>query len=379
MKRITIIGSGMAAAQLVRDIRKKEIEQHYISIISPNLCHTYAKPQLSMLWRMKKQPDSVINQEHNDFCHTFNIDYIQGSVAHIDSKNQNITLDNGDNHIYDILVMANGARPLLPYANTDYLFDYDSCKTLHSNISLDSKVAIIGGGLIGCEIADDLSHKLPGKSITLFSKKPRLLDRYVPPQISKLLLETLEDREITIIQNTKEINVEKQGDQFTVTTEDQLTDQYDCVISALGMSVEDLNLPKCSINNTYKANNQLEIEKNIYGLGDCVSVDGVYKPYIQPMIYQSNILSNILVDYDGPKKISYPVFTVNIKTPSCPIAIIGSIKSQGMKEYKELSHGVILVSVENHVQQIILCGQDAMRQKLALQTQYEKELMLATQ
>ena len=54
MSCITLIGSGMAACQLISDIRK--IDQFIdLTVISPFLCDRYAKPQLSMLSRMKKK------------------------------------------------------------------------------------------------------------------------------------------------------------------------------------------------------------------------------------------------------------------------------------------------------------------------------------
>lgn len=376
MKNITIIGSGMAAAQLIRDIRKKQSSNITITVISPLPCHTYSKPHLSMLWRMKKAPESVISLSHSEFCETFQVQYIQSKVTSIDSKKKVLSLSEEKDHHYDTLVMANGARPNNPFNESGYLFDYNSSLNLHQKVEIDSNIGIIGGGLIGCEIADDISHKVKKGSITLLNAHSSLLNKYVPSSIASNLQQALEAKNITVEHLVKIKSLKKQEGNYLLESQNKTYEPFNFVITALGMSVEPLNLPQCSIYNTYKANQHLEIKKDIYGLGDCISIDGQYKPYIQPMIYQSNILSNILTQTDGPKKVSYPLFTINIKTPSCPIAIIGSVNPSDTIEYKEHSNGIALALVDNKVKKIIICGQEALRQKMELEHQFHSEMML---
>lgn len=372
MKDITIIGSGMAACQLIRDIRKKESDIRRIRVISPTLCHNYSKPQLSMLCRMKRGPSSVISLSHEKFCQTFNVEYIQDSVHHLDIKAQKLILKSSEVS-FDTLVLAHGAKPLLPFDKAHNLFNYEAAQDLHKKINSQSKIAIIGGGLIGCEIADDFSHKLKTGHIDLFYSQERLLSKYVPKAISLQLEETYRTKGINLYPMTKVQKLTQETDKIFINENSQL-EGYDVVITALGMSIETLS-PDIKKNSGICADNSLRIAKNIYGLGDSIEIAGDHRPYIQPMMAQSNILSNILTQNQGPQKLSYPLFTVNVKTPSNPIAIIGTARNGIDLEYEQISPGVIFGYQGSKISQIYLSGPEAIAQKMSLLAKYEAELL----
>lgn len=371
MAQITIVGSGMAACQLVRDIRKKQSTAS-IEIVSPNLCHNYAKPQLSMLCRTKRHPHDIISLSHEEFCRTFDVSFTQNSVLSIDHLSQTFCLANEDEKkSFSKLILAHGAAPNLPFEHTENTFFLENALELHKKLSPSSKVAIIGGGLIGCELADDLSHKIAGQNIDMYFAQEGLLSSYVPPQVGDQLKSLLQAKGINLYNKSKIQSVKKENEKFFIDDHDGA---YDLVICSLGMRVNNLGstLP---IDRGFLADKNMKIEKNIYGLGDCIQAQGRYLPYIAPMVEQSKILANQLTDGQGDINPKPNVYTVNVKTPSLPIAIIGDKPLvPGQLEFEEKDEGVFFGWSHGKLKQIYLVGHTGLSKKMALLTDYHDTL-----
>jgi NAD(P)H-nitrite reductase large subunit len=59
---------------------------------------------------------------------------------------------------------------------------------------------------------------------------------------------------------------------------------------------------------------------HVYALGDCVEFDGQLQPYIAPIYWGIQALSQTLTGTFT--EVSYPPMTVVVKTPVCPITLL---------------------------------------------------------
>ena len=125
--------------------------------------------------------------------------FIHHEVTKIDraAKQVRVTdLDTGETsvHPYDKLVIATGARPIVPPIPGVRSERVHVLRTVEDGISLKAAVgkggraAIIGGGFIGIEVAEEMT--LSGVEVHLFEAMPRLLP-FLTEEFSARVLETL--------------------------------------------------------------------------------------------------------------------------------------------------------------------------------------------
>jgi ferredoxin-nitrate reductase len=127
------------------------------------------------------------------------------SIESIDRNNKTVIDNKGNIHDYDILIMATGSRPTI-------LRDVPAMKgifTMRSRIDADlfrkhvqpknGKIIIVGGGLLGIEMAASLREI--NAEVTLIQRSSRLMERQLDQLGSQLLHEELTDKSIEILYN----------------------------------------------------------------------------------------------------------------------------------------------------------------------------------
>ncbi|MEZ9911675.1 FAD-dependent oxidoreductase [Vibrio breoganii] len=113
MNPVTIIGSGFAAYQLVKTLRRLD-QQLPIRIITADKGHDYNKPDLSHVISRQQTSQQLISTASDVFACEHNIElYAEHWVEEISSE-QNAVFANGKRFDYSNLVLATGAAPFLP-------------------------------------------------------------------------------------------------------------------------------------------------------------------------------------------------------------------------------------------------------------------------
>ncbi|MBP6519973.1 FAD-dependent oxidoreductase, partial [Shewanella sp.] len=109
-KPIVIIGSGFAAYQLVKTLRRLNREQP-ITVITADSGDEYHKPDLSHVFSLKKMASDLIKLTATEFAHEQQIDVINHcEVIKIDKVRQVVCCHQGREIAYKKLVLATGAR-----------------------------------------------------------------------------------------------------------------------------------------------------------------------------------------------------------------------------------------------------------------------------
>ena len=152
-----IVGAGMAADAAAKAIRESEPSAN-IGIVGAEVHAPYQRPPLSKaLWKGDKSPADIDlataksgAQLHLD-RHIVSLD----RVAHIARD------DHGDSYCYRRLLLATGATPRrLPFDGGDRLIHFrtlDDYQALRRYAQPGAYIAVVGGGFIGCELAESLS------------------------------------------------------------------------------------------------------------------------------------------------------------------------------------------------------------------------------
>ena len=197
-KNYVIVGNSAAAIGCVEGIRQVD-QNGSILIVSDEPHHTYSRPLISyLLWgktdrqRMKYRPDSFY--EDNKVDTLFGV---KATALH--PEEHTLELDNGETVTYGKLLLATGSRPFIPpMEGLDKVEKKFTFMTLNDALALeeaitpDSKVLIVGAGLIGLKCAEGIFEKVA--SLTVVDLANRILPSILDEEGSKLVQEYIEKK-----------------------------------------------------------------------------------------------------------------------------------------------------------------------------------------
>ncbi len=195
-QRIVVVGAGAGAFGFVQSFRAiNEIDE--VVIFSKENFPFYNRVMLPDYISGVKSWDQLIKMKESEE-HGYNIKLHKGvSIEKIDRKNKCVIDSKGQTTYYDILILATGSRAAIP-RNVPELpgiftmrsrTDADNFK---NHIPRNAHVVIVGGGLLGLEIAASLREV--NVKITIVQRISRFLDRQLDPLGSQLLHEEMVDQ-----------------------------------------------------------------------------------------------------------------------------------------------------------------------------------------
>lgn len=322
----TIIGSGVAAWTLVRELRKADPEAE-IRLITADNGDFYSKPMLSNALASGKTPESLVMTPAAKFAEQQKVELIPNATVHtVDATGRKVTSTAGD-FSYDNLVLALGADTIkLPIEgdgaadviSVNDLTDYAAFRKL-----LDGKkeVAVLGAGLIGCEFANDLLKA--DIHTTVFDLADRPLARLLPEQASAFMQAKLAEKGVSWKLGRTVVSIAKTATGYTVVDSTGESTHADLVLSAVGLRPR-TDLAKTAgltvgrgivVNGLGQTSNE-----HIYSLGDCAEYLGKFVlPYIMPVMQAARAMAQTLSG--KPTEIKLPAMPVSIKTPDCPAVV----------------------------------------------------------
>jgi rubredoxin-NAD+ reductase len=183
------------------------------------------------------------------------------------------------------------------------------------------RVTVLGGGLIGCEFANDLTNAGYAVSVVHLGDWP--LERLLPVEAGKRLADSLAALGVDWHFGRSAQRVEQARDGLHVMLDNGDVIAADVVLSAIGLRprtqlAQAAGIP---VNRGIVVDRYLETgAANVFALGDCVEVEGANLPYVQPLMIQARALAATLT---GEKTaVVYPPMPVMVKTPAHPVAVL---------------------------------------------------------
>ena len=325
MNPIIIIGSGLAGYNTAKELRKLDTAAP-LTIIAADSARFYSKPMLSNAIASKKAPAGIALNTPEQMATQLNatvrahtrVDAID-TVAHVIHVG-------GETLPYSKLVLALGADQIrLPItgsgaADIQTVNDLDEYAHFRSTLEGRKQVTIIGGGLIGCEFANDLASG--GCAVDVIDIAQQPLGRLLPPEGGALLRDKLAALGVTWHFGTGVQCVDREGSSYRVTLDNGTTLQTDLVLSAVGLKPRTALATAAGIgvNRGIIANRSLATSApDVYTLGDCAEIEGLVMPYVMPIMHAARALAQTLAG--KPAQVSFPAMPVMVKTPACPTIV----------------------------------------------------------
>ena len=182
-------------------------------------------------------------------------------------------------------------------------------------------VAIIGGGLIGCEFANDLAGA--GYAVTVIDPTAYPLSGLMPELAGKQLLAPLASLGVTWRFGVAVKAVDRDSTGYALTLTDESALHADVVLSAVGLRprIELARSAGLAVNRGIVVDAQLRSsDKDIFALGDCAEIEGRVLPYVLPIMHAARALAQVLAGKDA--RVEFPAMPVVVKTPAHPVAVL---------------------------------------------------------
>ena len=274
-QQIVIIGAGECGGRAALTMRERGFIGS-ITLIGSEALAPYERPPLSKdAILLAAEPKLVA--EANHFA-ALDIDLRLGvSATGLDRDGNRVSLSDGTSVTYDKLLLATGARPrALPALSLNEhvrtLRTHADAVSIRSCLGPGRRMAIIGGGFIGLELA--ASARKLGTSVTLIEGLPRILSRGVPVEIAEAVASRHQAEGVDIVCNARIAKVEQAEGFVRVVLEDGPVIEADILVVGIGSipNTEIAAAAGLAIDNGIALDIHLQTsDPNIYAAGDCCS------------------------------------------------------------------------------------------------------------
>lgn len=275
MEHIVIIGNGISGVTLARHIRKKA--ESKITIISSETEFFFSRTALMYVFMGHMKFEHTQSYE-NDFWKKNKIDLVQEMVTAVVPSSKEIVLSNNEKISYDKLVLATGSKPnKYGWPGQDLqgvtgLYHKQDLEALENWAPKTKRAVIVGGGLIGIELAEMLRSR--DIQVTFLVREKSFWGGVLPFGESQMINRHILEHHIDLRLDTNlvEILSDENGHARAVITDKGET--IDCEIVGLtaGVSpnIDFLKDSGIELGKGVQVNRFLETNiKDIYAIGDC--------------------------------------------------------------------------------------------------------------
>jgi len=244
----------------------KDIGDSVIPCAIPYMMHTLSNPNQNTMGNAPLEKAGV--------------DIIVGKVISINPKSQFVTLENGKLLNYERLVLATGTEPVLPPIpgiDKEGVFtirkSMAAATALRKKIHKAKKIAIIGGGFIGAEFADELCRHA-GAEVHIIEIMPKLLFTAFDGEFCDQIYDVLTKAGAKVHTNRRVVSIDGNQCVESITIDNKETIPADLVLVSIGAKPATSLAQKAGLriaeNGSIWVDEYMRTDKeNVFAIGDC--------------------------------------------------------------------------------------------------------------
>ena len=277
MEKVVIIGNGVAGVTAARHIRKNSDKE--ILIISAETEHFFSRTALMYVFMGHMRYQDI--KPYEDWFWSKNrIDLMFDYVEHVDVDNKQLQMSSGKNVAYDTLIVAVGSKPNKfgwPGQELDGvqgLYSWQDLVLLEENVKRTQHAVIVGGGLIGVELAEMLMTR--DVSVTFLIRESVFWGNILPEEEGTLVSRHLtQDHHVDLRLETEldQIIDDGNGKVKGVKTKagEEIACQFVGLTAGVSPNIDFLKSAKIELGKGVLVNNHFETNvPDVYAIGDCV-------------------------------------------------------------------------------------------------------------
>ncbi|WP_335964921.1 FAD/NAD(P)-binding oxidoreductase [Galbibacter sp. PAP.153] len=316
MKHIAIIGNGIAGITAARHIRK--LSDYKITVISAESKYFFSRTALMYVYMGHMKFEHTQPYE-NWFWEKNRIALKQGYVTKVLAQEKKLLFQDGTSLNYDDLIIASGSKPnKFGWPGQDLkgvqgLYSKQDLELLEENApnnKLCKHAVIVGGGLIGIELAEMLlTRKIP---VTFLVREHAFWGNVLPKGEADLVTGHMRKHHINVQLETelKEISANENGRVKSIITSkgEEISCDFVGLTAGVSPSVAFLKDSDIETGKGVKVNKYLETNiPNIYAIGDCaeqMEPSGLRKP-IEAVWYTGRMMGEVVAQTICGNKMAY--------------------------------------------------------------------------
>ena len=333
---IVVIGAGIAGWSTVEALRTLDSTVP-ITLVSACNGDVYHKPELSVAISRGADKAALVREAGYEAAHRLGVQLMPETFAvGLSPTLQQLRTTRGSLN-YTQLILAQGAKPVLPPQLPPSLCwrvnDLAGWSGLQQALAQGKQsVAIIGAGMIGCELAEDFARA--GHKVTLLDRNASPLAGLLPEEAASRLVSSLVDLGVNYlagvdVAGVAELECGKRIIKLKVGHEVEV----DQVVAATGLVTDNRLALQAGLHfeRGFTVNPQTlcTSDPNIYALGDCISIDGMPCRFIEPIKYQAQAIAHAVLGLDAVKYAHTPP-VIRLKTRAMPVVLHGQPSIRGI-------------------------------------------------
>ena len=328
--KVVILGSGMAGVSLAEELRRQAPDAQ-VELVTRDTQGFYSRPWLSHSFSQDDKVRRIVLKTFSALA-SAGIDVRAGAEAlTISRRARQLEVANSDGRreqlSYDHLVLATGSEAVVPpvwSSGREHFFVLNRLEDMQAMRALRERVAaagqpalhwaIVGGGLIGLELASDL--RKAGDAVSVYHAADRLMERTLDAETSERLLAHLRGQGIEVMLEQRVAGLASATEGAVTVTAAGGGRTFGAAVVAVGFRprTELAAAAGLAVRRGIVCDRRFATEDPaIRALGDVAEVDGALYPFVVPIVSQAKHLALLLSGKNGADK------SVEWTAPSFPI------------------------------------------------------------
>ncbi len=290
-----IIGCGSAALSALEKIRSIAPDDQ-VTLVTMEDCRPYSPTALPYLLSGRIAEEALWMRPAG---------YFQGlgatlskgkEVTGVSPSTKEVIYRDGGREKYDTLLVATGSEPVRPpikgLEEAGFLGfrSFEDYRAISGKLAGKKRVAVLGGGLIGMEVAIALLET--GHQVHIVEKEPRLLPLYFDAQAESLIREVFQREGAQLRTGLEATGVQKENGAVRVGLSDGTSIEADLLVTAVGVRSKAAFLASSGV----KVNRGIVVDEQmqtsvpgIYAAGDVAEAPGFFGDTAQNPILPSAV------------------------------------------------------------------------------------------
>ena len=317
---LVIVGAGVAGWAVAHALRAHDADLP-ITLVTCCSGAVYLKPMLSVALAQGRTAAMIAGESGMEAARRLGVRLMSETWAvSLDARQRRLRTSRGP-LTYSKLVLALGATPAplpLDAASSRLVWrinHLDHYARFRKALGAAPKtVAVIGAGLVGCELADDLVGS--GHTVTVIDIGPRPLANLAAPAVASAFVEALARAGVRWRLGTRVHSIARAGSAMTLDLGDEVL-RAELVVAATGLRTDDRLARSAGL--SFDAGYAVDpttmqcSDPDIFALGDRASFGGKTCRFIEPIFPQARTIAAIALGKESP---DHPIGTTSVRLKS---------------------------------------------------------------
>lgn len=335
MKKLVVVGNGMAGIKCVEEILDLEPERFQITIFGAEPRPGYNRVLLSKMLQEESSFKHIVTHDWDWYEENGVKLYAGERVCRIDVAAGMVETESGMKEPYDMLILATGSLPFMPpipgarKQGVIAFRDVNDCETMARYAKTYRKATVIGGGLLGLEAAQGLLNL--GMETEVVHNAQYLMNRQLDRTAAVLLQRKLEQQGMRFHLAKETVNIIGRNRAQGLMFADGNRLETDLVVLAVGIrpNIELAQDSGLTVNRAIVVDDYMRTSiPGIYAVGECAEHRGISYGLVAPLYEQGKVLAKVICGREtAPYEGTVPY--AQLKVAGIHLFSVGDIREEG--------------------------------------------------